>query len=644
MSVATAQRFSKTRPCPICGGFDTAPRGTGQRCYGYLSNDSEVAHCTRQEYAGALTLHLGSDTFAHKLSGDCRCGVTHGPVAAPRRLAPVPTAPRRIVATYDYRDEQGQRLFQALRYDPKDFNQRRPDGRGGWIYNLEGVRRILYRLPELLAADRDAVVYLVEGEKDVDRLRNLGLVATCNPQGASKWRPEYGDFLRERHVVILPDNDDAGQRHAQQVATALGGTAADVRVLDLPGLPPKGDASDWLDAGGNVDQLVRLAAAAPAWEPPAAPIGCDTQDASHSERPNLTGVREEIVAYVRLLETERDGLWEENRTLRRERNEERDRYRLRLSVLRNRTIKPAARLAIVGLANELDHLQRHGEADKEAPHIFLAAVAEESGLSERTVGAHVEEIAQLGLCEKEMELHRKTQQTEDGKTRSVLYSELRIRPLDGSVTAMLRSAARIIGPERHHGGERKPLPKRCPDHPDAPIAASWWSACTVCGQLVDKGPLAHPPVSCDTQDASHSEAVEETFGCDAQDASPESSPPTGAVNYMHAQDASHSLLEAAADAWPPVEAEETPEAEAPDRDWAATFGGPPPPVPAVRAVDPEVERLRTELVDRQRKREGPALPVWKVAGVCLDCGGPLPPGSKYRCSGCVAFAAIGGES
>src|SRR5215210_3405001 len=88
---------------------------------------------------------------------------------------------RRIAKTYDYTDEQRRVLFQAIRYEPKAFAQRRPDGRGGWVWNLDGVRRVLYRLPELLDADPAAPVYIVEGEKDTDRLASLGLVATTNP-------------------------------------------------------------------------------------------------------------------------------------------------------------------------------------------------------------------------------------------------------------------------------------------------------------------------------------------------------------------------------------------------------------------------------------------------------------------------------
>lgn len=166
----------------------------------------------------------------------------------------------RIVAEYDYRDEQGARLYQSVRMLPKDFRQRRPGEGGGWEWNLQGVRRVLYRLPELLAAPKGTTVYVVEGEKDVDALTCLGLVATTNVGGAGKWRPEYGDALRGRPVVILPDNDDAGAAHGLMVAKALGGIAASTKVVQLPGLPSKGDVSDWLAMGGTKDKLLTLAA------------------------------------------------------------------------------------------------------------------------------------------------------------------------------------------------------------------------------------------------------------------------------------------------------------------------------------------------------------------------------------------------
>ncbi len=166
---------------------------------------------------------------------------------------------RVIEATYDYRDQDGKLLFQAVRYVGKEFSQRRPDGNGGWIWNLEGVRRVLYRLPELLAADPSATVFLVEGEKDVDRLRAGGLVATCSPMGAGKWRREYAETLAGRNVVIIPDNDQPGRGHAQAEEQSLRGVAASVKMLTLSGLPDKGDVSDWLDAGHTVEELRDLA-------------------------------------------------------------------------------------------------------------------------------------------------------------------------------------------------------------------------------------------------------------------------------------------------------------------------------------------------------------------------------------------------
>ena len=137
----------------------------------------------------------------------------------------------KIIATYDYTDEQGNLLYQTVRLEPgcdgkkKDFFQRKPNGSGGWIHNLDGVRRVPYRLPELLASDSDETIWIVEGEKDVESLRTLGLTATCNVGGAGKWRSEYNEYFRARKVVIIPDNDEVGRKHAFDVANHLRGIA-----------------------------------------------------------------------------------------------------------------------------------------------------------------------------------------------------------------------------------------------------------------------------------------------------------------------------------------------------------------------------------------------------------------------------------
>lgn len=169
-------------------------------------------------------------------------------------------------AAYAYRDETGSVLFEVVRFGGKRFRQRRPDGKGGWSWKLDGVRRVLYRLPDLMARPTEPV-FIVEGEKDADRLHAAGRLATTNPGGAGKWRDDYNAFLRGRDVIILPDNDAPGRDHAVQVERALHRVAGSVRTVELPGLPEKGDISDWLDAGHNLDELDALVVTAAARTP-----------------------------------------------------------------------------------------------------------------------------------------------------------------------------------------------------------------------------------------------------------------------------------------------------------------------------------------------------------------------------------------
>ena len=162
---------------------------------------------------------------------------------------------RRIAATYDYLDEKGKLLFQVVRYDPKDFRQRRPDGHGGWIWSVKTVRTVPYHLPEMLEAG-DRTIFVCEGEKAVEALRGLGLLATCGPGGAGKWRDKWATYFAGSDVAILPDNDEAGRKHADLVARSIVTKAQSIRVVELPGLPQKGDASGrsawsaWLPRAG----------------------------------------------------------------------------------------------------------------------------------------------------------------------------------------------------------------------------------------------------------------------------------------------------------------------------------------------------------------------------------------------------------
>jgi hypothetical protein len=196
------------------------------------------------------------------------------------------TTRSQIAKTYDYCDEFGQLLFQVVRMEPKDFRQRAPRQDGGWAWQVKNIRKVLYRLPQLIGADASQLICIVEGEKDVDRLIGLGLVATCNPGGAGKWLAEYSKSFAGRKVAIFPDNDEVGQKHAEDVACSLAGIAQSIKNAKLPNVPAKGNVSDWLDAGGTHDQLLRLIENAP--------VFCPFQDSPTIPKANEWGAIEPL--------------------------------------------------------------------------------------------------------------------------------------------------------------------------------------------------------------------------------------------------------------------------------------------------------------------------------------------------------------
>ena len=196
-----------------------------------------------------------------------------------------------IVATYDYRDERGTLLYQVVRYAPKTFRYRRPDGARGWTGRLGDVRRVLFGLPEL---QHQKMVYVVEGEKDVLTLRAFGLSATTNTGGAGKWRDEYTQQLITagvESVAVLPDNDDAGRAHADNVARACHAAGLRVQVVPLPDLPPKGDASDWLSSGHTGDGLIALQQATALYLP-SAELSADAMERRDGVAPRDEGCTE----------------------------------------------------------------------------------------------------------------------------------------------------------------------------------------------------------------------------------------------------------------------------------------------------------------------------------------------------------------
>lgn len=254
LPVSPKNRYTRGSPCPICDGFASEPQGKGVRCFGFLSENEDFAFCTREEEAGTLEPRdiMGHQTYTHLLYGACNCGKQHG---ASKKRKPFQQKGT-IVAEYSYYEQSGRLAYQTVRFEPKNFTQRRPDTKGGWLYNLAGVTRIPYRLPELLQA-RNALVFIVEGEKDADNLARLGLVATCNVGGAGNWQSSCNRYFRGRHVILLPDNDEPGREHMKKVHAALTGIAASIRTIELD-IYEKGDVSDWLAAGGTREKLESL--------------------------------------------------------------------------------------------------------------------------------------------------------------------------------------------------------------------------------------------------------------------------------------------------------------------------------------------------------------------------------------------------
>lgn len=159
---------------------------------------------------------------------------------------------RRVVAIYGYTDPTGELLYEVVRFEPKDFRPRYPDGRGGWIWKKHS-HQVLYRLPEVLEA---AIVFVVEGERDVETLREWGFCATTNAGGAhAPWLPQYTEALSGREAILIPDNDPPGWKRVQRIASELLGIAAKITIVKLEGAK---DVTEWFERGHRECELIAL--------------------------------------------------------------------------------------------------------------------------------------------------------------------------------------------------------------------------------------------------------------------------------------------------------------------------------------------------------------------------------------------------
>jgi hypothetical protein len=196
--------------------------------------------------------------------------------ARPERVAPLQASvnvansqPRTVIAEYCYVDEDGALLYVVERHEPKDFRQKRPDVEGGWKWNLAGVRRVPYHLPQLIAAIKNGeTVLIVEGEMDVESAASLGYIATTSAGGGAwAWTREFCIHFLGASVLVVADNDEPGKKAARDRAQALLGTASQVRIIEqLPEVGEKGDISELIARGWEREQLDKLFESAPVFD------------------------------------------------------------------------------------------------------------------------------------------------------------------------------------------------------------------------------------------------------------------------------------------------------------------------------------------------------------------------------------------
>jgi hypothetical protein len=287
-AVRPEQRHRRRNPCRLCYGHDDMPRGHSKRCAGWTDEERDIIHCERIP-SPWVDKNASPTTYAHRGHGQCVCGTEHSPAQLVRPAAyrsgksPLPRQQprqhqdRRIVATYDY-CKDGQLRYQAVRYDPKGFSQRQPDGNGRWIWSLVGVERVVYHREKVLGAPAGDLILHLEGEKDVHQAEKDGFIATTTAQGAKSWHQTEEDarlVLRGRDVVIVPDADNDGDSYAESAAAGLVDVAASVRIVHLPGLEHRDkhgdDYSDWRNQGHTRTELLQLILETPPWHPDAEP-------------------------------------------------------------------------------------------------------------------------------------------------------------------------------------------------------------------------------------------------------------------------------------------------------------------------------------------------------------------------------------
>ena len=248
------REVSKSENCPACGKLDwcsiTGPVGA-----------VEAAVCMRIESDNARK----NGGWLHRI----RESVNHQRPVNSESPKPFPTAHEAVAAlerkhgrnsqVWKYFNAAGEPEGVVIRWDRGGEKDIRPVSRrrGGWVIGAMQEPRPLYQLIEV---EKSPGVFICEGEKAADAIRSLGLTATTSSGGSAAAAKTNWSPLSGKSLILLPDNDSPGEKYSDVVSGILAGLSPrpQLKIVRLPNLPDKGDAADWIAAGGTVAQLETL--------------------------------------------------------------------------------------------------------------------------------------------------------------------------------------------------------------------------------------------------------------------------------------------------------------------------------------------------------------------------------------------------
>jgi len=291
----------------------------------------------------------------------------------------------KIVCTYPYKSEDADLLYEIVRREDKTFSVRRPDGKSGWIWNLSDTKRVLYRLPDLRGRE---TVYIVEGEKDADRLWKEDLPTTCNVFGAGKWKEEFTRQLLDagvRAVIVLPDNEPTGINHADSVARSCFAVGLEVTLLPPLVEIEGGDVSDYFE-GHTLFEFIEIVNETPPLKE--APKLSKEKSAGGNKKNDRTHYTAKAPGLIDIAEEGGENLFLMK-------NEEGEIVAEEFLTIEDETYAPPSRDQLPYLLPRASEVLRHFKEDEDKP-LYLDLVSYHKFVSALPLDAHYHLLGHLG--------------------------------------------------------------------------------------------------------------------------------------------------------------------------------------------------------------------------------------------------------